>query len=117
ESDLHAELAPVLGSEPAGDVPPLVAELRMAAAVARKLQRHAWPHRGVIARGERGRRQQAERDERGGAQPHHSSSTALTAAPPIAWRPLAIAVSVASASMTATNSARSRHGRCSSMPQ
>src|SRR2546425_3939368 len=115
ESDLHAELPAAGRLEPAGDVPPFAAELRMAAVVSRELQHRALAHRRILtlpvdedgAEGER----QRERE------PHQSSLTALTASPPIACRPLATAVTVASASITATNSARSCQGRCSPIPQ
>src|SRR5206468_12422323 len=115
KSDLHAELPAARRLEPSGDVPPFAAELRMAAVVARELQRCALAHRRIIALpvdedGTQGERQ-------GGHEPHQSSFTARTASPLIAGRPLAIAVNVASTSITATNSARSRQGRCSSIPQ
>src|SRR5882762_6485857 len=115
ESDLHAEFLAADRLEPAGDVPPLAAELRMAAVVARELQRRALAHRRILALpvdedGEQGARQRER-------EPHQSSFTARTASPLIARRPLAIAVNVASTSITATNSARSCQGRCNSMPQ
>src|SRR5262249_52277121 len=114
EGDLHPELGAVLRLEPAGDVPPFVAELRMAAAVAGKLQRHALLHRRIVSgRPGRGRQRRAQREP----GLHQSSLTARTASPLIAWRPLAIAVSVASASIAATSSASRRQGMCRSMPQ
>src|SRR2546427_1301725 len=115
KSDLHAELPAARRLEPAGDVPPFAAELRMAAVVARELQRCALAHRRILTlpAGEDG----AQGERQGEREPHQSSFTARTASPLIACRPLAIAVNVASTSITATNSARSCQGRCSSMPQ
>src|SRR6266508_473535 len=115
KSDLHAELLAAGRLEPAGDVPPFAAELRMAAVVARELQRHALAHRRIftLPMDQDGAQGERERER----EPHQSSFTARTASPLIACRPLAIAVNVASTSITATNSARSRQGRCSSIPQ
>src|SRR2546425_1677580 len=115
KSDLHAELPAARRFEPAGDVPPFAAELQMAAVVARELQRYALAHRQILTLrvdedGERGEHQRER-------EPHQSSFTARTASPLIACRPLAVAVNVASTSITATNSAKSCQGRCSSIPQ
>src|SRR3989449_4560041 len=94
KSDLHAELPAAGRLEPAGDVPPFAAELRMAAVVSRELQHRALAHRRILtlpvdedgAEGERGRER----------EPHQSSLPARTASPLIACRPLATAVTVAS---------------------
>src|SRR5258706_4140007 len=115
KSDLHAELFAAGRFEPASDVPPFAAELRVAAVVAPELQRYALAHRRILTL-------PVDEDEPGGEryrqrEPHQSSFTARTASPLIACRPLAIAVNVASTSITATNSARSCQGRCSSIPQ
>src|SRR6266571_8231240 len=115
KSDLHAEFPAARRLEPAGDVPPFAAELRMAAVVARELQHCALAHRRILTLrvdedGERGEHQRER-------EPHQSSFTARAASPLIACRPLAIAVNVASTSITATNSAKSCQGRCSSIPQ
>src|SRR5258706_2911361 len=115
KSDLHAELFAAGRFEPASDVPPFAAELRVAAVVARELQRYALAHRRILTLpvdedGPGGERQRQR-------EPHQSSCTARTASPLIACRPLAIPVNVASTSITATNSARSCQGRCSSIPQ
>src|SRR5712691_882342 len=115
KSDLHAELPAAGRLEPARDVPPFAAELRMAAVVSRELQHRALAHRRILtlAVDEEGAQGEQQRER----EPHQSSFTARTASPLIACRPLAIAVNVASTSITATNSARSCQGRCTSIPQ
>src|SRR5437899_12653121 len=84
KSDLHAELPAARRLEPSGDVPPFVAELRMAAVVARELQRCALAHRRIIALSVDEDGAQGERQRR--REPHQSSFTARTASPLIAWR-------------------------------
>src|SRR5258707_5794609 len=93
KSDLHAELLAACRPEPAGDVPPLAAELRMAAVVARELQRHARAHRRVPALPADEGGEQSERQR--GRGTHQSSFTPPTASPLIARPPLPIALHVA----------------------
>src|SRR5581483_213381 len=72
---LHPALAAVGRAQPAGDVPPLGAEARVAAVVVREAQRRAGRHRRVLdRRGGRGE-SRAEREDRG-APPHRSAPSA-----------------------------------------
>src|SRR6266513_5980465 len=112
ESDLEAH-RPV---EPAGDIPPLGAVLRMRAVIAGKNKtRPRRDHRIAQLRRPGDERQAQQADK--GAPPHQSSRTARTGPIPIASLPETIAVTTARKIKSAINAARRRKGTCNSMLQ
>ena len=116
ERDLDPELDANLGTHPAGRVPPFDAKIGMAAVVARKAERNARGHARVILCQRASRHQDDGRREEAAA-PHQSSFTARTTSAPIAWRPLAMAISVDNARTTSAKAASGAQGNASSMPQ
>src|SRR5437764_8810838 len=111
EGDLEAERA----IQPAGDVPPFGAELRMRAVIARENER-AWRDARVVdlfrAR-EQGKKAESEKP----APLHQSSRTARTGPMPIASRPETIAVTTASATRMPISQPSSANGGCRSIVQ
>src|SRR5207302_4462448 len=112
EGDLEAHRP----AEPAGDIPPLGAVVRMRAVIARKNKlRPRRDQRIAQLRRPRDERQAHQADK--GAPSHQSSRTARTGPIPIASLPEAIAVMTARKIKSAISAARSRKGTCSSMLQ
>src|SRR5690348_16175389 len=104
--------------EPTGDVPPLGAELRMRAVVAREGESPPRSHLRIndvcrpCAPNERKYRQKQEIPA-----PHQSSRTARTGPMPIASRPESTAVITARTMRTVTRESKSTNGGCRSMLQ
>ncbi len=119
ERHLETERRAALVLQPAGDVPPLDAEVGMRAVVLRELQVGTGQDRRVAHFGtRRGTHAQHEQQpDQQGPRHHQSSFTARTTSSPIAWRPLTTEVSAAAATSTPLNTASSVHGTCTSMVQ
>ena len=103
--------------EPTGHVPPLGAELGMAAEVARQRDRHTRPHDRLRRCLALPRRQRGREQQRTPRQAHQSSFTASTASRDAARRAAIAAVTVPAATTAAHSSANRPHGARSSMVQ
>src|SRR5262249_7056636 len=114
-----AERIAAVGFDPAGQVPPFRAELRMAAFVARQLDGVAGRDRWIRDFGglSRSAREEQQHGCRTCEAAHQSSFTALTTSVLIACRPLTTAIPAAAATSRRLSDVSTRPGAARSMLQ